>query len=120
MAIEESKELKSLSLDELIGNLKVYEVIIKKNSEMVKGKREQSRSLTLKAKKNLVTKNSTSDGEIRRTYAHRIFDCLTSWIWSMYSAGYAVLVIDRILSLVKSVGTIRLFSCLGYIISSQR
>ncbi|GJZ75484.1 zinc finger, CCHC-type containing protein [Tanacetum coccineum] len=35
-AIEESKDLTSLSLDELIGNLKVYEVIIKKDSEMVK------------------------------------------------------------------------------------
>nr|GEV61591.1 retrovirus-related Pol polyprotein from transposon TNT 1-94 [Tanacetum cinerariifolium] len=49
-AIEESKDLTSLSLDELIGNLKVYEVIIKKDSEMVKGKREQNRSLALKAK----------------------------------------------------------------------
>ncbi|GJZ35146.1 hypothetical protein Tco_0580963 [Tanacetum coccineum] len=49
--IEESKDLTSLSLDELIGNLKVYEVIIKKDSEMVKGKREQNRSLALKAKK---------------------------------------------------------------------
>ncbi|GJY16909.1 hypothetical protein Tco_0387331 [Tanacetum coccineum] len=35
-AIEESKDLTSLSLDELIGNLKVYEVIIKNDSEMVK------------------------------------------------------------------------------------
>ncbi|GJW71773.1 hypothetical protein Tco_0128690 [Tanacetum coccineum] len=51
IAIEESKDLTSLSLDELIGNLKVYEVIIKKDSEMVKGKGEQNRSLTLKAKK---------------------------------------------------------------------
>ncbi|GKC86219.1 zf-CCHC domain-containing protein [Tanacetum coccineum] len=50
-AIEESKDLTSLSLDELIGNLKVYEVIIKKDSEMVKGKREQNRYLALKAKK---------------------------------------------------------------------
>nr|GEW60464.1 zf-CCHC domain-containing protein/UBN2 domain-containing protein [Tanacetum cinerariifolium] len=49
--IEESKDLTSLSLDELIGNLNVYEVIIKKDSEMVKGKREQNRSLVLKAKK---------------------------------------------------------------------
>nr|GEU70516.1 UBN2 domain-containing protein [Tanacetum cinerariifolium] len=48
-AIEESKGLTSLSLDELFGNLKAYEVIIKKDSEMVKGKREQSRSLALKA-----------------------------------------------------------------------
>ncbi|GJT58981.1 hypothetical protein Tco_1002514 [Tanacetum coccineum] len=31
-AIEESKDLTSLSLDELIGNLKVYEMIIKKDS----------------------------------------------------------------------------------------
>ncbi|GJU63698.1 hypothetical protein Tco_1245533 [Tanacetum coccineum] len=53
-AIEESKYLTSLSLDELIGNLKVYEVIIKKDYEIVKDKREQSRSLALKAKRNLV------------------------------------------------------------------
>ncbi|GJU85045.1 hypothetical protein Tco_1292591 [Tanacetum coccineum] len=51
MAIEESKDLTSLSLDELIGNLKVYKVIIKKDSKMVKGKREHNRSLALKAKK---------------------------------------------------------------------
>ncbi|GJR99482.1 retrovirus-related pol polyprotein from transposon TNT 1-94 [Tanacetum coccineum] len=64
MAIEESKDLTSLSLDELIGNLKVYEVIIKKDSEMVKGKREQSRSLALKAKKESSDKDSsTSDSE---------------------------------------------------------
>nr|GEZ49292.1 zf-CCHC domain-containing protein/UBN2 domain-containing protein [Tanacetum cinerariifolium] len=50
-AIEESKDLTSLSLDELIGNLKVYEVIIKNDSKMVKGKREQNRYLALKAKK---------------------------------------------------------------------
>nr|GEX62115.1 UBN2 domain-containing protein [Tanacetum cinerariifolium] len=49
--IEVSKELTSLSLKELIDNLKVYEVIIKKYSQIVKSKREQSRSLTLKAKK---------------------------------------------------------------------
>nr|GEW08787.1 UBN2 domain-containing protein [Tanacetum cinerariifolium] len=63
-AIEESKDLTSLSLDELIGNLKVYEVIIKKDSEMVKDKREQSRSLALKAKKESSDEdNSTSDSE---------------------------------------------------------
>nr|GEY99226.1 UBN2 domain-containing protein [Tanacetum cinerariifolium] len=50
-AIKESKDLTSLSLDELIGNLKVYEGIIKKDSKMVKDKIEQSRSLELKAKK---------------------------------------------------------------------
>ncbi|GJY51301.1 hypothetical protein Tco_0442148 [Tanacetum coccineum] len=50
-AIEESNDLTSLSLDELIENIKVYEVIIKNDSEMVKGKREQNRSLALKVKK---------------------------------------------------------------------
>ncbi|GJT67821.1 hypothetical protein Tco_1019301 [Tanacetum coccineum] len=50
MAIEESKDLTSLSLDELIGNLKVYEMIIKKDSKIVKAKGEM-RFLDLKAKK---------------------------------------------------------------------
>ncbi|GJR48388.1 hypothetical protein Tco_1316491 [Tanacetum coccineum] len=36
--IEDSKDLTSLSLDELIRNLKVYEMIIKKDSEIVKAK----------------------------------------------------------------------------------
>ncbi|GJX56420.1 hypothetical protein Tco_0286317 [Tanacetum coccineum] len=63
-AIEESKDLTSLSLDELIGNLKPYEVIIKKDSKMVKGKREQNRSLALKAKKeSSYEDSSTSDSE---------------------------------------------------------
>ncbi|GJZ83829.1 hypothetical protein Tco_0649002 [Tanacetum coccineum] len=48
--IEESKDLTSLSLDELIRNLKVHEMIIKKDSEIVKAKGER-KSLALKAKK---------------------------------------------------------------------
>ncbi|GJT12048.1 retrovirus-related pol polyprotein from transposon TNT 1-94 [Tanacetum coccineum] len=47
-AIEESKNLTTLPLDELIGNLKVYEEVIKKDFKTVKGKKEQSRSLALK------------------------------------------------------------------------
>nr|GEX20229.1 transposase, Ptta/En/Spm, transposase, Tnp1/En/Spm-like protein [Tanacetum cinerariifolium] len=63
-AIEESKDLTSLSLDELIGNLKVYEVIIKNDTKMVKGKREQNRSLALKSKKESSDEDSlTSDSE---------------------------------------------------------
>ncbi|GJZ37446.1 hypothetical protein Tco_0583637 [Tanacetum coccineum] len=45
-----TKDLTSLSLDELIGNLKVHEMIIKKDSEIVKEKVER-KSLALKAKK---------------------------------------------------------------------
>nr|GEV86546.1 zf-CCHC domain-containing protein/UBN2 domain-containing protein [Tanacetum cinerariifolium] len=48
--IEESKDLTSISLDEFIENLKVHEMIIKKDSEIVKARGER-KSLALKAKK---------------------------------------------------------------------
>nr|GEW68875.1 reverse transcriptase domain-containing protein [Tanacetum cinerariifolium] len=50
IAIKESKDLTSLSLDELIGNLKDHKMIIKKDSKIVKAKVER-KSLALKAKK---------------------------------------------------------------------
>nr|GFA03989.1 UBN2 domain-containing protein [Tanacetum cinerariifolium] len=49
-AIEESKDLTSLSFDELIENVKVYEMTIKKDFKIVKAKVER-KSLALKAKK---------------------------------------------------------------------
>ncbi|GJR14784.1 putative ribonuclease H-like domain-containing protein [Tanacetum coccineum] len=62
--IKELKNLKTLSLDELIGNLKVYEEVIKKDSETVKSKREQSRSIALKPRKESIDDDSsTSDSE---------------------------------------------------------
>ncbi|GJW70045.1 hypothetical protein Tco_0126962 [Tanacetum coccineum] len=67
--IEESKDLTSLSLDELIENLKVYEMIIKKDSEMVKGKREQNRSLALKAKKESSDEDSSTSNSEDEEYA---------------------------------------------------
>ncbi|GKE17269.1 zf-CCHC domain-containing protein, partial [Tanacetum coccineum] len=50
-AIEESKDLSTLPLDELIGNLKVYEVVLEKDSEASKNKKEKYKLLALKAKK---------------------------------------------------------------------
>ncbi|GKB23354.1 hypothetical protein Tco_0862755 [Tanacetum coccineum] len=47
---EDSKDLTSLSLNELIGNLKVHEMIIKKDFEIVKAKGER-KSLAFKVKK---------------------------------------------------------------------
>ncbi|GJR85573.1 hypothetical protein Tco_0209584 [Tanacetum coccineum] len=62
--IKESNNLTTLPLDELIGNLKVYEEVIKKDFEMVKGKKEQSRSLALKVKKEVSDEDSSrSDSE---------------------------------------------------------
>ncbi|GJX20015.1 hypothetical protein Tco_0222692 [Tanacetum coccineum] len=73
-AIEESKDLTSLSLDELIGNLKVYEVIIKNDSEVVKGKREQNRSLALKAKKESSDEDSSTFDSEDEEYAMAVRD----------------------------------------------
>ncbi|GJY17730.1 copia protein [Tanacetum coccineum] len=67
--IEESKDLTSLSLDELIGNLKVYEMIIKKDSEIVKAKVKR-KSITLKAKKESSDEEcSNSVVEVRDVHA---------------------------------------------------
>ncbi|GJT12154.1 hypothetical protein Tco_0859196 [Tanacetum coccineum] len=65
-AIEESKDLSSLALDELIGNLKVHEVVMEKDFEIYKGKKERVKSITLIAKKeysNDETSTSGSDDE---------------------------------------------------------
>nr|GEU62270.1 ribonuclease H-like domain-containing protein [Tanacetum cinerariifolium] len=73
-AIGESKDLTSLTLDELIGNLKVYEVIMKRDFEMIKGKREQSRSLTLKAKKESSDEESLTSSSEDEEYAMAVRD----------------------------------------------
>ncbi|GKD88927.1 hypothetical protein Tco_1364434 [Tanacetum coccineum] len=49
--IEELKDSSSLALDELIGNLKVHEVVMEKDSKIYIGKRERVKSIALKAKK---------------------------------------------------------------------
>ncbi|GKB37416.1 zf-CCHC domain-containing protein [Tanacetum coccineum] len=73
-AIEESKNLTTLSLDKLIGNLKVYEEIIKKDSETVKSKREQSRSIALKARKESSDDDSSTSDSEDEEYAMAVRD----------------------------------------------
>ncbi|GJZ06572.1 hypothetical protein Tco_0540365 [Tanacetum coccineum] len=58
----EAKDLTSLSLDELIENLKVHEMIIKKDSELVKAKGERKISLSLKAKKESSDEECSTSG----------------------------------------------------------
>ncbi|GJZ25673.1 retrovirus-related pol polyprotein from transposon TNT 1-94 [Tanacetum coccineum] len=67
-AIEESKDLTSLSLDELIGNLKVYEMIIKKDSKIVKEKVKR-KSIPLKAKKESSDEECSTSGSEDEEYA---------------------------------------------------
>ncbi|GJU51813.1 hypothetical protein Tco_1221368 [Tanacetum coccineum] len=65
---EESKDLTLLSLDELTGNLKVHEMIIKKDFEKVKAKGER-KSLALKAKKESSDEESLTCGSEDEEYA---------------------------------------------------
>nr|GEW05306.1 transposase, Ptta/En/Spm, transposase, Tnp1/En/Spm-like protein [Tanacetum cinerariifolium] len=71
--IEESKDLTSLSLDELIENLKVYEMIIKKDFEIVKAKVER-KSIALKAKKESSDEECFTFGSEDEEYAMAVRD----------------------------------------------
>nr|GEW56325.1 copia protein [Tanacetum cinerariifolium] len=72
-AIEESKDLTSLSLDELIGNLNVHEIIIKKDSKIVKEKVER-KSLALKAKKESSDEECSTSGSEDKEYVMAVRD----------------------------------------------
>nr|GEX42135.1 UBN2 domain-containing protein [Tanacetum cinerariifolium] len=71
--IEESKDLTSLSLDELIRNLKVYEMIIKNDSEIDKAKVER-KSLALKAKKESSDEECLTSGSEDEEYTMAVWD----------------------------------------------
>ncbi|GJY89097.1 hypothetical protein Tco_0503725 [Tanacetum coccineum] len=69
---KESKDLTSLSLDKLIGNLKVHEMIIK-NSEIIKAKGER-KSLALKAKKESSDEKCLTSRSEDKEYAMAVRD----------------------------------------------
>nr|GEV75999.1 reverse transcriptase domain-containing protein [Tanacetum cinerariifolium] len=71
--IEESKDLTSLSLSELIENLKVHEMIIKKDSKIVKAK-EERKSLSLKAKKESSDEECSTSRSEDEKYAMAVKD----------------------------------------------
>ncbi|GJY05752.1 hypothetical protein Tco_0371692 [Tanacetum coccineum] len=67
--IEESKDLSTLPLDELIGNLKVYEAVLEKDLEISKNKKEKYKSLVLKARKVLSEEEATFSDSNDEEYA---------------------------------------------------
>ncbi|GKE10034.1 zf-CCHC domain-containing protein, partial [Tanacetum coccineum] len=73
-AIEESKDLSKLSLDELVGNLKVYEVVLEKDLEIAKKKKEKYKSLALKARQVLSDDDASSSDSNGEEYAMAIRD----------------------------------------------
>nr|GEV02120.1 transposase, Ptta/En/Spm, transposase, Tnp1/En/Spm-like protein [Tanacetum cinerariifolium] len=73
MTIEESKDLTSRSLDELIENLKVHEMIIKKDSKIVKANKER-KCLALKAKKESSDKECSTSGSEDTEYVMAVRD----------------------------------------------
>ncbi|GKE89919.1 hypothetical protein Tco_1567394, partial [Tanacetum coccineum] len=68
------KDLSSLALDELIGNLKVHEVIMEKDSEIYKGKMENVKSIALKAKKESTDDETSLSGSEDKEYAMAVMD----------------------------------------------
>ncbi|GJT22159.1 zf-CCHC domain-containing protein [Tanacetum coccineum] len=69
IAIKESKDLSSLALDELIGNLKVHEVVMEKDSEIYRGKKERVKSIALKVKKESSDDETSTSGSDDEEYA---------------------------------------------------
>ncbi|GJU24850.1 zf-CCHC domain-containing protein [Tanacetum coccineum] len=68
MAIEELKDLSSLALDELIGNLKLHEVVMEKDFEIYKGKKEWVKYISLKAKKESSDDETSTSGSNDEEY----------------------------------------------------
>nr|GEZ98828.1 UBN2 domain-containing protein [Tanacetum cinerariifolium] len=62
-AIEESKNLSSLALDELINNLKVHEVVMKKDFKIYRGKKERVKSIALNKKEPIDDETSMSGSD---------------------------------------------------------
>ncbi|GJW68482.1 hypothetical protein Tco_0122906 [Tanacetum coccineum] len=61
--------MSSLALDELIDNLKVHEIVMEKDSEIYKGKKERVKSIALQAKKESSDDETSTFGNDDEEYA---------------------------------------------------
>nr|GEU37714.1 hypothetical protein [Tanacetum cinerariifolium] len=73
-SIEKSKDLSTLPLDEFIDNLKVYEVVLEKDLETSRNKKEKYKSLALKARKVISEEEATSSDSNDEEYAMAVRD----------------------------------------------
>ncbi|GJZ83964.1 hypothetical protein Tco_0649137 [Tanacetum coccineum] len=73
-AIKESNCLSSLTLNELIRNLKVHKVIMEKDSEVYKGKKERVNSIAFKAKKESCDDETSTSKSEDEEYAMAVRD----------------------------------------------
>nr|GEU83478.1 serine/threonine protein kinase SRPK1 [Tanacetum cinerariifolium] len=71
--VKESKDITSLSLDELIRNLTVHEMIIKKDSKIVKAEGER-KYFSLKAKKESIDEECSTYGSEDEEYTIAVID----------------------------------------------
>ncbi|GKA48055.1 hypothetical protein Tco_0741013 [Tanacetum coccineum] len=66
-------DLSTLPIDEPIGNLKVYEVVLEKDLEISKNKKEKYKSLALKARKFLSEEEATTSDSNDEEYAMAVW-----------------------------------------------
>ncbi|GJY15073.1 hypothetical protein Tco_0385495 [Tanacetum coccineum] len=71
---EESKDMSTLLLDELISNLKVYEAVLEKDSDASENKKEKYKSLALIAKKVSSDEEASSSDNEDEEYAMSLKD----------------------------------------------
>ncbi|GJY93483.1 zf-CCHC domain-containing protein [Tanacetum coccineum] len=72
--IEELKDLLTLTLDVLMGNLKVYKVVLGKDSGIFKSKKKKYKSLALKAKKESSDEETSTSRSKDEEYAMAVRD----------------------------------------------
>ncbi|GJR61033.1 hypothetical protein Tco_1503195 [Tanacetum coccineum] len=88
VAIKEAKDLVELPLDELIGNLKVYEMVLRNDGVISKSTKEKVKSLALKAK---VTRGQTSNYSVCQDGSdeekEEEFNSIARNLWKLFKKG---------------------------------
>nr|GFA72985.1 UBN2 domain-containing protein [Tanacetum cinerariifolium] len=85
-AIKEAKDLATLPLDDLIGNLKVYEMVLDNDGIASKTTKEKVKSLALKAK---VNREQTSDDSDSQDGSNKDIDEEESEIFNLLARNFA-------------------------------